>query len=259
MYVCMYVSTYLSLTESRLTKTHFGSITIHSKFVIGWLKSTFWCLKMRMSQNALIQDAFWCLTMCESQNAYFVKWKSTLWSLQMYVSRCNFGYSQLHVGWHSILNLYFKNFEFSTRRTRILMVLVMFYLVLNVNPMGRILVRWKSFKNNLEMLCHPICNWLYVNMYIHIYIYTHINSYIYIYLHMRIYIYMYMYAYIHRYICVYICIHIYVYIYMHVWINLYIFTYMYLLLCMSIFWLYVYTCMYIHIYMYIYIHKYVYI
>jgi len=28
--------------------------------------------------------------------------------------------------------------------------------------MGRILVRWKSFRNDLEMLCHPICNWLYV-------------------------------------------------------------------------------------------------
>ena len=30
-----------------------------------------------------------------------------------------------------------------------------------VNPMGRILVPWKSFRNNLEMLCHPICNGLY--------------------------------------------------------------------------------------------------
>jgi len=27
--------------------------------------------------------------------------------------------------------------------------------------MGRLPVRWKSFRNNLEMLCHPICNWLY--------------------------------------------------------------------------------------------------
>ena len=35
-------------------------------------------------------------------------------------------------------------------------------LVLIVNSMGRILVRWKSFRNNLEILCHPICNWLYV-------------------------------------------------------------------------------------------------
>jgi len=38
---------------------------------------------------------------------------------------------------------------------------IIYYLVLIVNPMGRILVRWKHFWNNLEMLCHPICNWLY--------------------------------------------------------------------------------------------------
>jgi len=36
---------------------------------------------------------------------------------------------------------------------------IIYYLVLIVNPMGRILVRSKSFRNNLEMLCHPICNW----------------------------------------------------------------------------------------------------
>jgi len=54
------------------------------------------------------------------------------------------------------------NFQFSTRRTRILMGFIIYYLVLIVNLMGRILVRWKGFRNNLEMLCHPICNWLYV-------------------------------------------------------------------------------------------------
>jgi len=54
-----------------------------------------------------------------------------------------------------------KNFQFSTRRTRILMGFIMYFLVLIVNPMGRILVRWKSFRNNLEMLCPPICNWLF--------------------------------------------------------------------------------------------------
>jgi len=54
-----------------------------------------------------------------------------------------------------------KNFQFSTRRTRILMGFIIYYLVLIVNPMGRILVR--KFRNNLEMLCHPICNWLSVN------------------------------------------------------------------------------------------------
>jgi len=34
-----------------------------------------------------------------------------------------------------------RNFEFSTKRTRILMGLIIYYLVLSLNPMGRILVR----------------------------------------------------------------------------------------------------------------------
>ena len=59
------------------------------------------------------------------------------------------------------LEIISKNFQFSTRRTRILTGFVIYYLVLIVNPMGRILVRWKFFRNHLEMLCHPICNWLY--------------------------------------------------------------------------------------------------
>ena len=41
------------------------------------------------------------------------------------------------------------------------MGLIIYYLVLIVNPMGRILVRWKGFRINLEILCHPICNWMY--------------------------------------------------------------------------------------------------
>ena len=58
------------------------------------------------------------------------------------------------------LEIISKNIQFSTRRTRILMGCITYYLVLIVNPMGRILARWKSFRNNLEMLGHPICNWL---------------------------------------------------------------------------------------------------
>ena len=58
------------------------------------------------------------------------------------------------------LDIISKNFQFSTRRTRILMGFIIYFLVLIVNPMGRILVRWKSLRNNLEMLCHTICNWL---------------------------------------------------------------------------------------------------
>ena len=60
------------------------------------------------------------------------------------------------------LQIISKNFQFSARRTRILMGFIIYYLVLIVNPMDKILVRWKSFRNHLEMLCHPICNWLYL-------------------------------------------------------------------------------------------------
>ena len=56
------------------------------------------------------------------------------------------------------LEIISKNFQFSTRRTRILMGFIIYYVVLIVNPMGRILVCWKGFKNNLEIQCHPICN-----------------------------------------------------------------------------------------------------
>ena len=59
------------------------------------------------------------------------------------------------------LEIMYKDFQCSTRRTKIFMGFIIYYLILIVNPMGRILVRWKSFRNNLEMLCHPICNWLY--------------------------------------------------------------------------------------------------
>jgi len=53
-----------------------------------------------------------------------------------------------------------EKIQFSTKRTRILMEFIIYYLVLIVNPMDRILVRWKSIKNNLEIQRHPICNWL---------------------------------------------------------------------------------------------------
>jgi len=28
--------------------------------------------------------------------------------------------------------------------------------------MGRIYISWKSFRNDLELMCHPIGNWLYL-------------------------------------------------------------------------------------------------
>jgi len=46
-----------------------------------------------------------------------------------------------------------KEFQFSTRRTRILMGFIIYYLVLIVNPMGRILVRWNSIRNHLDLEC----------------------------------------------------------------------------------------------------------
>jgi len=56
-------------------------------------------------------------------------------------------------------------FQFSTRRTRILMGFIssiIYYVVLIANPIGRVVVRLKSSGKNFEILCHPICNWLYV-------------------------------------------------------------------------------------------------
>ena len=78
---------------------------------------------------------------------------------------CQHMYSQLQIARHSILRFFLKTFNLVPRRTRILMGFVIYYLVLIVNPMG--LVRWKSFRKNLEMLCHPICNWLYKSWALH--------------------------------------------------------------------------------------------
>jgi len=94
-------------------------------------------------------------------------------------------YRQLQIGWHSILRLFLKNFQFSTRRTRILMGFIIYYLILIVNPMGKILVCWKSFRINLEMLCHPICSWLYTYSYMPLYICP--TSFAYILIHAFIY------------------------------------------------------------------------
>ena len=63
------------------------------------------------------------------------------------------------------LEIISKNFQFSTRRTKILMGCTIYFFVLIVNPMGRILLRWNFLRNNLEMLCHPICNWLHLQTY----------------------------------------------------------------------------------------------
>ena len=65
-------------------------------------------------------------------------------------------HSRLQIGWQ-ILEIASGNFQLSTRQTRILMGFLMstiYDLVLIVNPMGRILVRWKDFRQYLEILCH---------------------------------------------------------------------------------------------------------
>jgi len=57
-----------------------------------------------------------------------------------------------------------KNFQFSTRRTRILMECIIdtiYWWVLLLSSMGRILVRWKNFRSDFEIRCQPICNRLY--------------------------------------------------------------------------------------------------
>jgi len=62
------------------------------------------------------------------------------------------------------LEIIAKNLLLNTRRTRIRMGFVLstiYYVVPILNLTGRILVRCKSFRKNLEILCHPICNQLY--------------------------------------------------------------------------------------------------
>jgi len=65
------------------------------------------------------------------------------------------------------LEIISKIFQFSKRRTKILVGFIIYYLALIMNPMGRILVRWKYFRNNFEILCHPIYNRLYQDTYEH--------------------------------------------------------------------------------------------
>ena len=94
-------------------------------------------------------------------------------------------YSRLQIGWHRILRIFLKTFNlvlgipgFSSY----LSFAQHYYAVLIVKPMGRILVRWKSLRNNLKIMCHPICNQLemYIDIFISIYIYIYIHVYVYI-------------------------------------------------------------------------------
>ena len=103
-------------------------------------------------------------------------------------------YRYLQIGWHRILRLFVISFNVVPGVpgfSRDVLLAPHYSSVLIVNLMGRIPVRWKRLRNNFKILRHPICNWLYVYMYIC----TYIN--IYIYMH--------------------VCIHIYVYIYTHIY------------------------------------------
>ena len=81
------------------------------------------------------------------------------------------------------LQIISKNFRFGTKRTKILMGLITNYLVLIVNPMGRILVRWISFKNNLEIratlsaICCARNAWVHKHIYMYSpYVCVHVHA-----------------------------------------------------------------------------------
>jgi len=81
------------------------------------------------------------------------------------------------------LQIISKNFRFGTKRTKILMGLITNYMVLIVNPMGRILVRWISFKNNLEIratlsaICCARNAWVHKHIYMYSpYVCVHVHA-----------------------------------------------------------------------------------
>jgi len=81
----------------------------------------------------------------------------------IFSNRC---YSRLQIGRYRILRLILKKSNFVPGVLGFswdLSLVTIHYMVLIVNPMGRILVRWKCYRNNLKILCHPICNRLYVH------------------------------------------------------------------------------------------------
>jgi len=109
---------------------------------------------------------FWVSVNWVSVNWMSVNWVSVkcvstecLWSERLWTRLASVQPIADRVSQH--LEIISKNFQFSTRRTRILMGFIIYCLVLIVNPICRILVRWKRFRHELETLCHPICNWLY--------------------------------------------------------------------------------------------------
>ena len=73
-------------------------------------------------------------------------------------------YYRLQIGWPKILRFFLQTFNLVPGEqgfSRNLSLVPCYHLVLLVNPMGRILLRWKSLRNHLKIFCHPICNRLY--------------------------------------------------------------------------------------------------
>ena len=80
---------------------------------------------------------------------------------RVYIQNSNtYLYSQLQKGWHRILRPFLKTFNLVPGVPgfpRELSLVPCYYVVLRGNPMGRILVCWKGFRNNLMiLLCQPM-------------------------------------------------------------------------------------------------------
>jgi len=76
-------------------------------------------------------------------------------------------YSELQIGWHRISRLFLNNLNLVPGVPGLywdLSCVLWYYLVLLVKPTGRMLVRCIFFRNNLKILCHPICNRLNLQM-----------------------------------------------------------------------------------------------
>jgi len=108
----------------------------------------------------------WLKHMCAMTHAYVRMTHPYVWTSTTPLCSCRFSMTRLSYMrdtsqscvWHDSfmcailqpiadrvaqhLEIISKNFQFSTRRTRILMGFIIYYLVLVINPIGRILVRW---------------------------------------------------------------------------------------------------------------------
>ena len=76
-------------------------------------------------------------------------------------------YSRLQIEWYRILRSFLKTFDSVPRVPRFswdLSLVPCHYLSLISNTVGRFLVCWIFFRNNLKILCHPLCNQLFISI-----------------------------------------------------------------------------------------------